>query len=74
MTDHDLFGNLVPAEAPKRTPASRRPPGQFGRPRRYTHADHIMAENMTPKRLAAQTRRSLNRVRATLERLAVPCT
>lgn len=27
---------------------------------------------MTPKRLAAQTRRSLNSARATLERLAVP--
>lgn len=51
---------------------NERPPGQFGRPRRFTRADHIMAGNMTPKRLAAQTRRSLNSARATIERLAIP--
>ena len=64
MTARDLFGNTAPAKPPKRTPAAKRPPGQFGRPRRLTRADHIMARNMTPKRLAAQTRRSLNGARA----------
>ena len=72
MTARDLFGNPPPAKPPKRTPAAKRPPGQFGRPRRLTRADHIMPTNWTPKRLAAQTRRSLNSARATLERLAVP--
>lgn len=72
MTDRDLFGNpILPATA-NRTRASERAPGQFGRPRRLTRADHIMAEGWTPKRLAAQTRRSLNSARATLERLAAP--
>jgi len=72
MTARDLFGNPAPAKPPKRTPAAERPPGQFGRPRRLTRADHVMAGNMTPKRLAAQTRRSLNSARATLERVAAP--
>ena len=39
MTDRDLFGNPVPSEVPKRTPAAERPPGQFGRPRRFTRAE-----------------------------------
>lgn len=72
MTENDLFGQHVHAKERRRTPANKRPPGQFGRPRRMTRADHIMAEGWTPKRLAAQTRRSLNSARAKLERLAVP--
>lgn len=68
----DLFGDLT-APAPNQERSVRqRPAGQFGRPRRPSRADLIMAKNTTPKRLAAQTKRSLNSARATLERLAVP--
>ena len=66
MAGSDLFGY---ATQPK---ASTRPAGQFGRPRRLTRADYIMPTGWTPKRLAANTRRSLNAARAKLERLAAP--
>lgn len=61
----DLFGNDP-------IPKAERPSGQFGRVRRITRADRAMAGHMTPKRLAANTRRSLNTARSILERLAAP--
>ncbi len=65
-----MTGMLFPDVEPARKGA--RPQGQFGRPRRVTRAERAMAGPMTPKKLAAVTRRSLNSARATLERLAIP--
>ena len=65
-----MTGTLFPDAAPPGK--GTRPKGQFGRPRRITRAERAMAGPMTPKKLAAVTRRSLNSARATLERLAIP--
>ncbi len=65
-----MTGTLFPDATPPKN--SARPKGQFGRPRRMTRAERAMAGPMSPKKLAAVTRRSLNSARAKLERLAVP--